>query len=179
LAAEGGGQTRNLLLDFGFTPAALLNNLEILKIDSVTLDALIVSHVCFDHFGGLVPLLKQERAKMRADLPLYVGGEDTFCYYWRQLPDRQCESFGALDRRDLKAANVRVVMAAMPAVIAGHAFSTGAAPRPRLSEAHSRPLLLPRQQWAGDIPNEEADGGTSSTVTGVASALQPGPPALA
>lgn len=129
LESARGGETRHGLLDFGFTPGALLNNLDILKIDPVTLDALIVSHGHFDHFGGLIPLLQQYRAKMRADLPLYVGGEDTFCYRWIQPPDGQRHSFGVLDRRDLAAANVRVVMADKPAVIAGHAFTTGAIPR--------------------------------------------------
>lgn len=129
LESQRGSERRNYLLDFGFTPGALFNNLDILKIDSASLDALIVSHGHFDHFGALVPLLKRDRAKMRADLPLYVGGEDTFCHRWRPLPDGQLDSFGILDRRELAAANLRVVMAEKPAVIEGQAFSTGAIPR--------------------------------------------------
>ena len=129
LESQRGGEKRNFLLDFGFTPGALFNNLDILKIDSVSLDALIVSHGHFDHFGGLIPLLKRDRMKMRGELPLYVGGEATFCYRWIQLPDGQRHSFGVLDRRDLAAANVRVVMADKPAVIEGQAFTTGAIPR--------------------------------------------------
>src|SRR5262249_23468003 len=70
-----GSEARQALLDFGFTPTALLNNLELLKIDPPAIDALIVSHGHFDHFGGLVPFLKQDRGKMRSELPLYVGGE--------------------------------------------------------------------------------------------------------
>ncbi len=129
LASQRGSETRNVLLDFGFTPGALFNNLEILKIDVAALDALIVSHGHFDHFGGLVPLLKRDRPRMRKDLALYAGGEDTFCYRWIQPPSGQRVSFGVLDRRDLAATSVRVVMAEKPAVIEGHAFSTGAIPR--------------------------------------------------
>jgi 7,8-dihydropterin-6-yl-methyl-4-(beta-D-ribofuranosyl)aminobenzene 5'-phosphate synthase len=124
-----GSEKRNLLLDFGFTPSALFNNLEILKIDTGMLDALILSHGHFDHFGGLVPLLKRDRPQMHQDLALYAGGEDTFCYRWIQLPNGQRVSFGVLDRRDLAAANVRLVKVEKPAVIEGHAFSTGAIPR--------------------------------------------------
>lgn len=124
-----GSEKRNLLLDFGFTPSALFNNLEILKIDTGMLDALILSHGHFDHFGGFVPLLKRDRPQMCKDLALYAGGEDTFCYRWIQLPNGQRVSFGVLDRRDLAAANVRLVMAEKPAVIEGHAFSTGVIPR--------------------------------------------------
>ena len=122
-------ETRNFLLDFGYTPQALLNNLDLLGIDPGSFDALIISHGHFDHFGGLTGLLQQARGKMRRDLRIYSGGEDTFCYRWIQLPDGRRESFGVLDRRELAAANVQVVMAEKPAVIEGHAFTTGAIPR--------------------------------------------------
>lgn len=129
LESDRGSEKRNILLDFGFTTAALFNNMDILKIDPAAVDALIVSHGHFDHFGGLVPLLKRDRARMRKDLTLYAGGEDTFCYRWLQLPDGRRESFGVLDRRDLATANVRVVLADKPAVVEGHGFTTGAIPR--------------------------------------------------
>ena len=129
LESQRADEKRNFLLDYGFTSGALLNNLEVLKINSASLDALILSHGHFDHFGGLVPWLKRDRAKMRGEVPLYVGGEDTFCHRWLQLPSGQRESFGVLDRQDLAAAKVRVVMAEKPAVIEGQAFTTGAIPR--------------------------------------------------
>jgi 7,8-dihydropterin-6-yl-methyl-4-(beta-D-ribofuranosyl)aminobenzene 5'-phosphate synthase len=129
LESQRESEKRNFLLDFGYSPGALFNNLDILKLDVASLDALILSHGHYDHFGGLVPFLKRERAKMRKDLSLYVGGEDTFCYRWTQRPDGLRESFGVLDRRDLAAANVRVVIAENPAVIEGHAFITGSVPK--------------------------------------------------
>ncbi len=129
LESRRGGETRNYLLDFGFTPGALLNNLEVLRIDSAPLDALILSHGHIDHLGGMIALLKRDRPKMRGELPLYVGGEDAFCYRWVQLASGQREPFGVLDRRELAAANVRVIMADKPAVIAGQAFTTGPIPR--------------------------------------------------
>ena len=75
LESQRGGETRNFLLDFGFTSAALFNNLDILKIDSASVDALIVSHGHFDHFGGLIPLLKRDRVKMRRSEERRVGKE--------------------------------------------------------------------------------------------------------
>jgi 7,8-dihydropterin-6-yl-methyl-4-(beta-D-ribofuranosyl)aminobenzene 5'-phosphate synthase len=129
LESQRGSETRQALLDFGFTPAALLNNLDLLQIDPAAVEALIVSHGHFDHFGGLVPWLRRDRGRMRADLPLYVGGENTFCYRWVAPPGGQPQSFGVLDRRDLAALNVRVVLAERPAVIAGHGFTTGAIAR--------------------------------------------------
>jgi len=129
LESQRGGETRNYLLDFGVSAMAELNNLDLLRIDTAPVDALILSHGHFDHFAGLVPLLKRDRAKMRKDLALYVGGEDTFCYRWFVPGSGERQSAGVVDRRELAAANVRVVMAETPAVIAGQAFSTGAIPR--------------------------------------------------
>jgi len=129
LESQRGSETRQALLDFSYTSMALVNNLEVLKINPAAIDALIVSHGHFDHFGGLVPWLKRDRGKMRGDLPLYVGGENTFCYRWAVPPGGQPLSFGVLDRRDLAATNVRVMLADKPATIAGHGFTTGAIAR--------------------------------------------------
>src|SRR4051794_19863457 len=74
-----GTQTRSVLVDFGFTPEALINNTELLGIDPALLDALVLSHGHYDHFGGLVGFLQKHKARLKAKLPLYVGGEDCFC----------------------------------------------------------------------------------------------------
>src|SRR5438309_10093234 len=39
-----GNETRNVLVDFGFTPEALLNNTSLLGIDPAAIDALVLSH---------------------------------------------------------------------------------------------------------------------------------------
>ena len=64
LESQRGAEKRNFLLDFGYTPIALFNNLDILKVDTASLDVLILSHGHFDHFGGLVPFLKRERVSV-------------------------------------------------------------------------------------------------------------------
>ena len=52
-----GDEERNVLVDFGYTPEVLLNNMAILKIDPATFDALVLSHGHYDHFGGMVGFL--------------------------------------------------------------------------------------------------------------------------
>lgn len=119
-----GTQTRNVLMDFGFTPDALVNNANLVGIDPAVLDALVLSHGHYDHFGGLAGFLKQNNGKLKAKLPVYVGGEEAFCSReWTAPPVRG--DFGALDRKALENANVAVTYVEGPALVADHGFTTG------------------------------------------------------
>jgi 7,8-dihydropterin-6-yl-methyl-4-(beta-D-ribofuranosyl)aminobenzene 5'-phosphate synthase len=129
IESQKGGETRRYLLDFGFTPDVYANNLDLLKIDVAAVDALILSHGHYDHFGGLLGFLEAQRARMRKDLRLYTGGEDVFCGRVIRSPDGSFSSFGELDRPRLRALDVQPVSSEVPIVIEGHAFTTGAVPR--------------------------------------------------
>jgi 7,8-dihydropterin-6-yl-methyl-4-(beta-D-ribofuranosyl)aminobenzene 5'-phosphate synthase len=122
--SQRGTETRNVLMDFGFTPDALVNNANLVGIDSAALDALALSHGHYDHFGGLAGFLMQNNGKLKAKLPIYIGGEEAFCSReWTAPPVRG--DFGALDRKALEDANVAVTYAEGPALIADHGFTTG------------------------------------------------------
>jgi 7,8-dihydropterin-6-yl-methyl-4-(beta-D-ribofuranosyl)aminobenzene 5'-phosphate synthase len=129
LTSRRGSETRRFLLDFGWTPEVLNNNLELLGLDVAAVDALIVSHGHLDHFGGLEGFLAKHRGAMREDLRLYLGGEDAFCFRHSPAGNGAFASFGVLDRRALEAARVRPVLSEDPLVIEGHAFTTGGVPR--------------------------------------------------
>jgi 7,8-dihydropterin-6-yl-methyl-4-(beta-D-ribofuranosyl)aminobenzene 5'-phosphate synthase len=129
LIAQRGGETRRYLLDFGWTPEVLNNNLELLQVDVPRIDALISSHGHYDHIGGMEGFLAKHRASMRDDLRLHVGGEDAFCYRHTRAPNGASADFGVLDRRMLEAARVRPVLSEEPTVIEGMAFTTGIVPR--------------------------------------------------
>jgi 7,8-dihydropterin-6-yl-methyl-4-(beta-D-ribofuranosyl)aminobenzene 5'-phosphate synthase len=119
-----GAETRNVLVDFGFTSDALINNTNLLGIEPGSLDALVLSHGHYDHFGGLVGFLRQHQGKLRPKLPIYLGGEDCFCSReWTAAPVKG--NFGALDRKALEDANLRVTYAEGPALVADHGFTTG------------------------------------------------------
>lgn len=119
-----GTDTRNILIDFGFTPEALINNVDLLGVDPAALDALVLSHGHYDHFGGLVGFLRHHSGKLKAKLPLYVGGEECFCSReWTAPPVRG--NFGVLDRKALEEANLTVTYAEGPSLVADHGFTTG------------------------------------------------------
>jgi 7,8-dihydropterin-6-yl-methyl-4-(beta-D-ribofuranosyl)aminobenzene 5'-phosphate synthase len=142
LESRRGNETRSMLLDFGFTPETLNNNLRMLGIGPESIDALILSHGHYDHFGGLVGFLQHNRGNLRADLPLYVGGEECFCT--REWTVGKPQDFGYLDRKALADAKVKVVFAETPAVLAGHAFTTG-----RIPLATFEKLLAPSRMTVG------------------------------
>jgi 7,8-dihydropterin-6-yl-methyl-4-(beta-D-ribofuranosyl)aminobenzene 5'-phosphate synthase len=119
-----GPDVRRLLMDFGFTPAALINNIQLLGIDPSALDALVLSHGHYDHFGGLAGFLHENKSRLKPKLPLYLGGEESFCSrQWTAPPARG--NFGALDRRALRDAGLSVIYAERPTLVAGHGFITG------------------------------------------------------
>jgi 7,8-dihydropterin-6-yl-methyl-4-(beta-D-ribofuranosyl)aminobenzene 5'-phosphate synthase len=94
IESHRGGDAKQYLLDFGFTPEAYANNLDLLKIDPAAVDALIMSHGHYDHCGGLMGFLEARRTKMRKDLRLYTGGEDAFCHRMLRTPDGTSATMG-------------------------------------------------------------------------------------
>src|SRR6476646_10358334 len=48
LESQAGGAQRTLMLDYGYTPEVLLNNMELVGVDPSKLDALVVSHGHYD-----------------------------------------------------------------------------------------------------------------------------------
>ena len=133
------GEERNVLVDFGYTPEVLLNNMAILGIDPSKFHALVLSHGHYDHFGGLVGFLAANKGALKNQLPFFVGGEDCFCL--RRNPGG---NYGALDRKAIIEANLSLMFSEGPALVADHAFTTG-----RIGQRSFETPLLPTQEIVG------------------------------
>jgi 7,8-dihydropterin-6-yl-methyl-4-(beta-D-ribofuranosyl)aminobenzene 5'-phosphate synthase len=125
LESRRGDDQRTLMLDYGYTSAAIINNIGLLKVDPSKVNALIVSHGHIDHYGGLIGFLEKYREVLPADLKLYAGGEDNFCHRLSRTTTGQYGEGGILDRRQIAAEKVQTILCETPTVIEGHAFTTG------------------------------------------------------
>src|ERR1700704_6524524 len=105
-----GNEVRNILIDFGYQSQTLLNNMSVLKIDPASIDAMVLSHGHYDHFGGMVGFLSANKGKLKKNLPFFVGGEDCFC-----TRESGFGPYGALDRKAIMDADLALIMAEGPA----------------------------------------------------------------
>ena len=125
LESQRDQEQRAILLDFGYTAPALINNIGLLNVDPGKIQALIVSHGHVDHYGGLIGFLEKYRDALPPDVKLYAGGEDNFCHRLRGTTVGQLGENGTLVRREIDAHKVTTVLCETPTVIASHAFTTG------------------------------------------------------
>lgn len=170
-----GAAERTTLIDFGYTPEALLGNMALLRVDAATIDAMVLSHGHYDHFGGLDGLLADGR--IRRGTPLFVGGEEAFCARVRGT-DPDGPPFGAIDRPALLRAGVVPVISGEPRIVAGQGFTTGRIPfvsteRPRVptgmlpGQGCERALLDPVKRDASFLVDDAVhEIGTAYNVAG-------------
>jgi 7,8-dihydropterin-6-yl-methyl-4-(beta-D-ribofuranosyl)aminobenzene 5'-phosphate synthase len=120
-----GSQSRSVMVDFGYSPEVLANNLSMLGVDTKDLNAAVLSHGHLDHYGGFAAVFGNNVPAKH--LPLFVGGEETFCERVAMISNPP-PIMGTLDRKELSRAGMDVKIAASPTVVADHAFTTGLIP---------------------------------------------------
>jgi len=163
LESRIGSESRQVLLDFGYTPNAYLNNLEFLGVDAAKTNAMIASHGHFDHLGGMIGFLGKYREQLPADLPLYIGGEDLFCVRKNATgTPGHFTDWGVLDRRELAKLRVRLVNCEQPTVVLGHGFTTGTIARTSFERVLPNTMVQYSMRSDGvgcNLPAEDAKAG--------------------
>lgn len=163
--SEREGVRRNLMIDFGYSAAVLANNLSLLGINPNAIDAAVLSHGHLDHYGGFAGLRAAGR-RQRRQIPLVVGGEETFCERVALIGNPP-PVMGTLDRRRLFDAGFEVSIAPAPRVVADHAFTTGVIPLAGFERAAiptqmhpgvgcNRALLEPAKREGALVPDDGA-----------------------
>ena len=142
LESRNAGETRQYLLDFGYTSEVLLRNFGLLGIEPERLNGLILSHGHRDHFGGLPGFVAHYRDRLRDDLRLFFGGKETFREKWVGSRDEEPVSWGALDRAALEAAGVGTVCCDAAYALEGP-FTTGNIARQSFERVLANTLVEP------------------------------------
>jgi 7,8-dihydropterin-6-yl-methyl-4-(beta-D-ribofuranosyl)aminobenzene 5'-phosphate synthase len=137
-----GPEARNILVDFGITPEVLLNNLAILKVDPANLDALVLNHGHYVHFGGLVGFQAAAKGRLKVNTPFFVSGEDCFCT--REFG--RGGNMGAVDRNALRDAGLSLMVSEGPSIVGDHGFTSG----PIALSSFEKPLV-PSKMKAGVV----------------------------
>jgi 7,8-dihydropterin-6-yl-methyl-4-(beta-D-ribofuranosyl)aminobenzene 5'-phosphate synthase len=139
------GRPGALMFDYGVDPAGVLRNIKLLGIDLRRVDALGLSHGHFDHWGGLIGILKRNRTKIRRGTPLYLGAEAFAHRYSLRPSDNVPQDLGRLDRRKIENLDVvRIAEVTKPAEVIPGAYFTGTIERVTDYEHVRRTLLIQR-----------------------------------
>ncbi len=119
-----GDAVARVLIDFGYSPETVRNNLTLLGIDPAVIDAAVLSHGHLDHYGGFPGFFGAHAGR---SVPLYVGGEEAFCERLAMIGNPP-PLMGTLDRAALLDAGFEVRIASSPQIIKDQAQTTGTIP---------------------------------------------------
>ncbi len=126
LEAEYGNRTNKVMIDVGQNYEALEHNMEILKIDPSSIDALVLTHCHYDHTRGIHSLLHARKGK---ELPV-IAHPDIFRLHFIADPFLRHVGISAEDsRQKLESAGARLFLASDPLEIMPGLWTTGEIPR--------------------------------------------------
>jgi len=122
LMAERDGVAKNVLVDVGQNPAALLENMNRMKISLSCIDAVVLTHCHYDHTQGLAKVVKEIGKK---DLPV-IAHPDIFRLNF--ITDPYLRHVGVMDgdkKADIEASGGALYMTRDPLEITPGLITTG------------------------------------------------------
>jgi 7,8-dihydropterin-6-yl-methyl-4-(beta-D-ribofuranosyl)aminobenzene 5'-phosphate synthase len=140
-----GGRAKEFIFDYGLDSPGIIRNMDFLGIDMGKVMALGLSHGHFDHWGGLMGLLRHNASKIMRGTPLYVG-EEVFAHrYSLRSTDLEPQDLGWLERDYLdRLGIVKAVEIKDPTEVIPGGYLTGNIEKVTDYEKGSPSLLIER-----------------------------------
>ena len=149
------GRTRGFMFDYGLNSPGIIGNMELLEIDMGRVMAFGLSHGHFDHWGGLIGLLRHDASKIIKGTPLYVG-EETFAHRYSIRPsDPEPQDLGQLNNYIDRLGIVKIVEIKEPTEVIPGGYLTGNIERVTDYEKGSPSLLIERD---GKLEHDQFQG---------------------
>jgi 7,8-dihydropterin-6-yl-methyl-4-(beta-D-ribofuranosyl)aminobenzene 5'-phosphate synthase len=147
------GSSTGFMFDYGVDGRSILSNMALLGIDLGKAAALGLSHGHFDHWGGLIDILKQNRSKIAAGTPLYLGIEAFAQRYSGRFSMDDPTYLGQLDREEIESlGTVKIVEIREPREVIPGCYLTGNIERTTEYEKIPPSLLIKRgDKLEGDL----------------------------
>ena len=153
------GVSTGFMFDFGLDGKGVLNNMALLSIDFEKIAAFGLSHGHFDHWGGLLDILRANQSKIEKTIPLYVG-EEVFAHRSsRSVEGRGLRDLGRLDRTEIERTGlVEIVEIKEPVEVIPGAYLMGKIERTVDYETDNPMLLIDRngRMEVDDFHGEQA-----------------------
>jgi 7,8-dihydropterin-6-yl-methyl-4-(beta-D-ribofuranosyl)aminobenzene 5'-phosphate synthase len=134
------------MFDFGLSPQVFMNNLLLLGVDVAATRGLSLSHGHFDHWGGLIDLLKMYGHSIRAGTPFFAG-EEAFAHRFSLRPSGDdLYDLGSLDRKEIESSEkITVIDVKDPVEIIKGTWLTGSIERVTSYERVPPTLFIMRE----------------------------------
>jgi 7,8-dihydropterin-6-yl-methyl-4-(beta-D-ribofuranosyl)aminobenzene 5'-phosphate synthase len=145
------GKKSACMFDYGLDPVGVMNNVTLLGLDLGKTNAFGLSHGHFDHFMGVVSILKQNQSRIVGGTPFYVGEEAFARRYSLRPGTTEAMDLGQLRKEDLEAFGLKVVEVKNPLQIIPGANFTGNIERVTTYEKVPPSLLIKR----GEKPEQD------------------------
>jgi 7,8-dihydropterin-6-yl-methyl-4-(beta-D-ribofuranosyl)aminobenzene 5'-phosphate synthase len=153
------GVSTGFMFDFGLDAKGVLNNMALLSIDFEKIAAFGLSHGHFDHWGGLLEILRANQSKIAKTIPLYVGEEVFSHRSSRSVEGKGLRDLGRLDRTEIERRGLmEIVEIKGPVEVIPGAYLTGKIERTVDYETDNPMLLIDRngKMEVDDFHGEQA-----------------------
>ena len=105
-----GSNNHSFLFDTGVSENGVIYNAKIFGVDFDHIEGIILSHGHFDHFAGLVNVIKMIRSKRPDTIVSLYTHPDAFLKRWIILPSKKRAKMPILDKKQLQEQDVRIHM---------------------------------------------------------------------